>query len=214
MDAPAGSQHPEALAEHGVLVRGQADDAVGDDDVVGIAGQRHGLYLSLDELDVGEAEVVPVLAGQFQHGRRHVQAGNAPGIPHLLRRQEAVNAAAGTEVQHPLTGPESGQGRGVAAAGGRRDGLGGQASQLTVVVQAHGVVEVRRAAAGGSGLAAATAGVFVGSLFHGRAEFDHPLRSRSVALPDQFLDVVLIDSHWFASLACLVFMFGIAIHAI
>ena len=51
-EAAARLEHAEGLAQHAVLVGREVDDAVGDDDVHRVVGQRDVLDLALEELDV------------------------------------------------------------------------------------------------------------------------------------------------------------------
>src|SRR5919106_1927997 len=52
LDAPAGREDAEHLAEDGVLVRHEVDDAVRDDDVERVVREGEAFRLALDELDV------------------------------------------------------------------------------------------------------------------------------------------------------------------
>ena len=81
-----------------------------------------------------------------------------PRLAHLLGGDEAVDAAAGTEVEHGFAGAQVGQSGGVAAAGGRRHRFHGQALELGFVVQGDGALGVGGAATGGGRGIAATAG--------------------------------------------------------
>src|SRR5262249_22540934 len=73
-EAAARLQDAERLAQDLVLVARQIDDAVGDDDVDRVVGQRNVLDLALQELHVLDARLLLVLAGQRQHLVGHVEA--------------------------------------------------------------------------------------------------------------------------------------------
>ena len=95
-------QHPERLAEHAILVGGQVDDAIGDDDVDRVVGQRDGLDLALEELDVVGARLALVVARQRQHLVGHVEAVGLALRADAARRQQHVDAAARAEIEHGL----------------------------------------------------------------------------------------------------------------
>ena len=69
-EAAARLQHAERLAQHAVLVGREVDDAVRDDDVDRVVGQRDVLDLALQELDVGEPALALVLARPAPASRR------------------------------------------------------------------------------------------------------------------------------------------------
>ena len=103
-EAAAGPQHAEGLAQDAVLVGGEIDDAVGDDDVDGVVGQRNVLDLALEELDVGGAGLALVFARQGEHVVGHVEAVGLARGPDAARGEQHIDAAAGAEVEHRLAG--------------------------------------------------------------------------------------------------------------
>lgn len=92
--AASGSQDAEALGEHGALIAGQVDHAVGDDHVDGAVRQRDRLDVAVQELDVGCSGADGVGAGEAEHFLGHVQAVCLAGRADPAGRQEHVDAAA------------------------------------------------------------------------------------------------------------------------
>ena len=101
---PPGFKHAEGFAQDVVLVGGKIDDAVGDDDVDGVVGQRDVLDLALQEFDVVDAGLALVLVGEGQHFVGHVETVGLAGGPDAPRREQDVDAAAGAEIQHGFAG--------------------------------------------------------------------------------------------------------------
>src|ERR1700724_3618967 len=60
-------EHPEGFAQHPILVARQVDDAVRDDDVDAIVGQRYVLDLAFEKFHVLDARLALVFAGERQH---------------------------------------------------------------------------------------------------------------------------------------------------
>ena len=91
--ATAGGEHPEGLTEHALLVRGQVDDAVAEDDVD--AGVGHGEMLDLAETDgdVVGTDLAHVLSRPLDHGGGHVDADHLAFRADALGREQAVDAA-------------------------------------------------------------------------------------------------------------------------
>ena len=73
-DPAAGAQHPEHLGEHGRLVGGQVDHAVGDHHVHAAVRQRDLLDVPLQELHVGRARLRRRCAGPAPASRRSCPA--------------------------------------------------------------------------------------------------------------------------------------------
>ena len=144
---PPGSQHAEGFAQHAVLVGGEIDDAVGDDDVDGVVGQRDVLDFALQELDVVDAGLALVFAGKREHVVGHVEAVGFAGRADAPGGEQHVDAAAGAEIEHGLAGLEFDERGGVAAAERGEHGLLGEQALFI------GAVEI-----GGDGVAAAQAG--------------------------------------------------------
>jgi hypothetical protein len=126
--AAAGAQDAEGLGEHGGLVDGEVDDAVGDHDVDGVAGQRDGLDVALEELDVGGAGLGRVGQGEREHLVGHVQAVGLAGRADAAGGEQDVDAAAGAQVEHPLILTQLCDGDGVAAAERGCHRFGGQST--------------------------------------------------------------------------------------
>ncbi len=179
-DAAAGGQDAEHLGEHGRLVGGQVDDAVGDDDVDRVRGQRDGLDRALEELDVGGSSLLLVGQGQRQHLLGHVQAVGLAGGADAAGGEEDVDAAAGAEVQDALSFMEVGDGGGVAAAERGGDGLGGQSVALVGGIEGGAEVVVDL-----DGLGPATGGAAFADLDGGRG----------IALADGLAQVGVLLAH-------------------
>ena len=141
---PPGFRHAKGFAQHPVLVGRKIDDAIGDDHVDGVVGQRNVFDLALQELDVLDAGLALVLVGQRQHFVGHVETVGFAGGPDAARRKQNVDAAAGAEIEDDLAGIQLRQRRRIAAA------ERGQQSFLGDLAGLGGVVEV-----GGDGIAAA-----------------------------------------------------------
>ena len=165
MEAPARRQHPVGFAEHGVLVRGEADDAVADDHINAAVGEGDVLQLAGHKLHIGEAHAVAVGVGEGKHIGGHIQPENPARFSHLPGGDEAVNAAAGAQVEDGFAGSQIGEGEGVAAAGGGGHSGHRQALQLGILVEGHSAFRVRGAAAdGGSGGGGGAVGAAAGAV--------------------------------------------------
>ncbi len=101
-------------------------------DVDGVVGQRNRFDRALQELDVGRAGLPLVLARQREHLVGHVQAVDLAGRSDALGREQDVDAAAGSEVEHRLARLEREQRGRIAAPERRRDRFGGQPLGLRV----------------------------------------------------------------------------------
>ena len=122
-DPAARPEDAGDLGEDGRLVGGEVDDAVADDDVDRLGGQRDGLDVALQELDVRRAGLGGVVLGEREHLVGHVEAERAAGRADPLGRQQDVDPAARPEVEHALAGMEVGD-RGRVAAAERREDRG------------------------------------------------------------------------------------------
>ena len=131
-------QDPERLAEDAVLVGREVDDAVRDDDVDGVVGERDLLHRPLQELDVRRARLRLVLAGEGEHLVGHVEAVGLARRADPLRREEDVDAAAGAEVEDDLPLLELREGGRVAAAERGLDGRRREELRLVVGVEVRG----------------------------------------------------------------------------
>ena len=134
-DSLVAPQQPVCFGEHGGLVGGQVDHAVGDDHVDGGVRQRDGLDGALDEFNVARARLRGVRPGQRQHLVGHVDPVRLACCADPAGGQQHVDAAAGAEVEHGLALVQVGDDERVAAAEARGDGLGGQRVAVGVRVQ-------------------------------------------------------------------------------
>jgi len=95
-EAAAGFEDAEGLSEHGGLVGGQVDDAVGDDHVDTAVGQRDGFDLAFEELHIGHPSLGSVAAGQVEHLAGHVQFVRLAVGADPAAGQQNVDATAGS----------------------------------------------------------------------------------------------------------------------
>src|SRR5207248_1621326 len=126
-ETAAGAQHTSGLSEHEVLVCGEVDDAVGDDDVNTFVGERYVFEVALDELDVGHARVGRVGAGEVEHLGGHVEPDGTTFGRHAPGGDQHVGAGAGPEVEHYLARAQVGHRGRHPATEGRGHGGGGRA---------------------------------------------------------------------------------------
>src|SRR3990170_2312607 len=154
--AAAGPEHAMHLREHLRLVCRQVDHAVRDHHVHARVGQRHVLDVALQELDVVGPGLGGVAPCELQHLVGHVQTERLPGRADPLRRQDHVDPAAGSEVEHGLALPELGHGRRVATPEARHDRRIGDLTALLRRVEL-GPEDRRDLVAAAPGPAAATA---------------------------------------------------------
>ena len=147
-EAAARLEHAKRLAQDAVLVGREIDDAVGDDDVDRVVGQGNVFDLAFEKLDVFDACLALVFAGQGEHVVGHVEAVSLAAGSHAARGEQHVDAAAGAEVEHNVTGLEIDERGGIAAAQRGLHGLLGDEALFAVAVEI-----------GGDGVAAAQAGI-------------------------------------------------------
>ena len=88
-NAAAGLQHAERLAQHAVFVARKIDDAIGDDHVDRIVGQRDVFDFAFEKLDVFDAGFALVLAREREHFVGHIETVGFPGGPDAARGQAA-----------------------------------------------------------------------------------------------------------------------------
>ena len=123
-EAPARLEHACGLAQDLGLVGGEVDDAVRQDDVDGVRGERDGFDVALEPVDVGDAGLGLVGAGEVEHLVGHVEAVGGAGGADAAGGEQDVDAAARAEVEHDLAGGEVGhRGRVAAAERGEHRGL-------------------------------------------------------------------------------------------
>ena len=180
-EPPAGPEHTGGLAKHLRLVAREVDHAVGDHDVDGVVGQRDRLDLTAQELDVLDAGLALVGAGELEHLVGHVEAVGLAARADPARGQQDVDAAARTEVEDGLAFLEL-RDRGRIAAAERRE-LGGLGQRLAIVARVEARAEDVALLVGDHGrLAAAT----------GRIARSGIRRCRRVAVADRLLDVGVV----------------------
>ena len=92
-------QDSEYFAEHPILVDRQVDDAVGDDDINGLVGERDALDLPLEELHVRGPGLASVASGQLQHLIGHVQPVDMAAQAHPLSAEKYISTPTRPQVQ-------------------------------------------------------------------------------------------------------------------
>src|SRR4249920_3481577 len=146
-DPAARLEHATHLLEHRELVCGQVDHAVRDDHVDARVRQRDVLDVALEELDVLGARVGCVAPGEIEHLVGHVEPVRVAGRPDPSRREQHVDPAARTQVEHGLALAQLGDGSGIPAPEARQDRGVGELGPLHRVVQLGAPDLVLRAAA-------------------------------------------------------------------
>ena len=121
-----------------VFVRREIDDAIGDDHVDGVVGQRDVFDFALEELDVFDAGLALVFAGKGEHVVGHVEAVGFAGGADAPGREQHIDAAAGAEVEHGFARLELDERGGIAAAQRGEHGVRRQAALLRFVVEVGG----------------------------------------------------------------------------
>ena len=111
------------------------DDAVGNDDINGIVGQRDVLNFTLQKFDVLNSCFALVLVRQSQHFIGHVETVGFASRPHSLGREQNIDAATRAKIEDNFTGIQFGQGSGIAAAQRRKQGFFGNLARLSRVVE-------------------------------------------------------------------------------
>ena len=84
--------------------------------------ERELLDHALEEMDIGDARLLGVRAGECEHLVGHVEAVGDAGRADALRREDHVDPAARAEIEHDLSLAELGDGGRVAAAERRERG--------------------------------------------------------------------------------------------
>jgi hypothetical protein len=102
-------QHAKRFGNHLSLVARQVDHAVGDDHIHRIARQRNFLDSSTQEFDVGNSRFGSIITRKLQHVIGHVETVRFPGWSNTTRREDDVDAAAGSEIENDFSGIESGE---------------------------------------------------------------------------------------------------------
>ena len=114
----SGLEDPQGFAEHPWFVRGEVDDAVGDDGVRPVVLARQVLDLAEPELEPGRKHLrlSGAVARPGEHLRGHVHAHHLARRAHGVGGEEAVDARAASEVDDVLAGQELREPHGGAAA--------------------------------------------------------------------------------------------------
>ena len=113
---PPGFQRAKRLAEDLRLVRHEIDDAVREDHVRRVVGDRQMFELAQTKLDIAGLDLGRVLARLLQHLMRHVDADHPARLADLAGRKEAIEPGAAAEIDHRLAGLQCGNRLRVAAA--------------------------------------------------------------------------------------------------
>ena len=144
----ARAQDAGDLGERGVLVAGQHDDAVGDDDIDRGVAQRDSFDRAVEELDVCHTGLDGVAAGELEHLDGRVESVHEPGRPDATGRQQHVDPATGPEVHDGVTGLQvDDRGRVAAAEAGSHRGVR-KTGQVVVVAGTEAPAGYRGAVTG------------------------------------------------------------------
>src|SRR6266542_4428610 len=179
-DATARAEDAVDLAQDARLVRREVDDAVRDDDVDGGVRERDVLDLALEEVRVRHAGFSGVSPRELEHFVGHVDAVGKTRRSDALGREQDVDAASGSEIEHDFARAELRDGGWVAAAEAAEDGCLGE------FALEFGVVEGRSECVR-TGVAAAA--VLLATRFAGTAKAGRGVACcGGVALADLVLD--------------------------
>src|SRR5271170_7135602 len=97
------ANRPKGFTENAIFVGGEIDDAVRDDNVDRVVGQRDVLDLTFQELDIRDSRLLLVFTRERQHIVRHVQPICFASCADALCREQNVDAATGAEVKNGLS---------------------------------------------------------------------------------------------------------------
>src|SRR5437899_2778666 len=122
-ETASGLEDTKGFTQDTILIGGEINYAVGNDDIDGVVGQGDVFDLTFEKLDVFNSGLALVFASKGQHFVRHVQAVGLAGWPHTHGRKQHVDASAGAKVEDRFAGVELGKCGRVAAAEGREYGL-------------------------------------------------------------------------------------------
>src|SRR6202023_3480652 len=109
-------EYAECFAQNAVLIAGEIDDTVGQDDVDGVVGQRDIFDFTFQEFNVCEAGFSFVFFGQAKHFIGHVQTISFSGGADTARGEENVDASARSQIENDFAGRELRESGGIAAA--------------------------------------------------------------------------------------------------
>ena len=82
----------------------------------GLIRQRDRLNVAFEKFDVNRPRPASVIPGQAEHPIGHIQAIGPTGRADPASRQQHIDTAAGTQVEHRLAGLEAGDGDRITAA--------------------------------------------------------------------------------------------------
>ena len=122
---PPGFKTRNVFANDFVLVGGEIDDAIGDDDVDGIVGKGNVLDFAFQEFDVFDAGLLLILVRQSQHFVGHIETVGFAGWADAPGGEQHINAAAGAQIEHDFAGIEFRQRGWIAAAERSQQGFRG-----------------------------------------------------------------------------------------
>ena len=137
-EAAAGLQNAEGFAQNSVLVGGKIDDAVGDDDVDGIVGQRNAFDFAFQEFDIVDARLPLVLVRKREHLVGHVEAIGFAGGADTSGGEQDIDTATGTKIEHSFSRLQLSQSGWIAAAERGQHGFFGNLTDLGGVVKVAG----------------------------------------------------------------------------
>ena len=115
-ESAAGFQNAESLAQNFILVGGKIDDAVGDDDVDRVVGQRNVFNFAFQKFDVFNARFALVFVGESQHLVGHVESIGFAGGADAPGGEQHVDAAARAEIENGFARLQFRERRRIAAA--------------------------------------------------------------------------------------------------
>ena len=97
--APARLQDPKGLPENTVFVCRKVDDAVRNDDIHRVVGQRDVLNFTFQELDIFDSSLALVFIREREHFVGHVETVGFAGGADSFRGEQHIYAAARAEVK-------------------------------------------------------------------------------------------------------------------
>src|SRR5215472_5524773 len=134
----AGLKDAKRFGEDAVFVAGEIDDAVRNDHVDGVVGERDVFDRALEEFNILNTGLFLILAGQREHFVGQVQAIGFSGKADAFGGKNDVNAAPRAEIKHGFAGLQLSEGRGVTATERGRDGFFGQRAFFRIGVEVLG----------------------------------------------------------------------------
>jgi hypothetical protein len=133
-DTPTWRKHSVHLGQHRGLVDGQIDHTVRDDHIDCAVGQWHLLDGALEEFHVRRTGLGRVRPSKGKHLVGHVHPIGNASLAHPTGREQHIDPASGTEIEHPFAGTQLGYRQRIPAAQARRQRLGRQLALLVCAV--------------------------------------------------------------------------------